>query len=857
MTPEPAGIDRRLLDEIFSGALERDGAERATWLDSRCAGNPALRSRVEGLLAAAESSGDPFDRHLGDARDRLFRSLAEVAGEEGDDLADQRVGNWRILERVARGGLATVYRAAREGGDFEQTGAFKVLRRGLDTDDIVNRFRAERQILSSLAHPAIARILDGGAMPDGRPYLVLEYVDGQPITDYCESRDLGLRGRLGLLIQVLRALHHAHTHLVVHRDVKPSNVLVSASGHVKLLDFGIAKLLDGGGAIRASVLTRTGVALLTPGYASPEQRDGRTVTTASDIYQAGLVLFELLTGRRPADWKPAQPAPDLPRPSEVLRGTPLHRLAKGDLDAIVGKATQPDPEMRYRSADEMVLDLERFLDGRPVQARPDSAVYRLRKLASRRPWLLPVAALLSVGLVAYLVTLTVYSARLEREQRVNAAARQFMEDLFRSSDPYSPADPERGASIRVVEALAIGQRRMRTELRDQPELRATLLGSIADVYASLDQFPEAVELREEALALEQDLHGPASHQVLHSLRKLGQHHSLAGDLGRADQLLRRQLDLARATHRTGSVELALSEIAYALHLDRQGDPAGSRALLLSGIEALRAKPLEHAQLLVQVLVALEEQRSMVKAPLGFDPLEEAEALARAAFGADSLQLALVRVRQGASLTNQGAYEASESHFLQALPVLEDKLGRVHQTTLGALNNLGYLYHQRGDLPAAERIHRELLERKIVKHGPEHRSVGDSYQNLAGALTHQGRYDESLPLHRQAYEVYRAVLNDDNYVITVPLLSIAYVHLQRGEAAAAEAAAREAMQRLTAVTAAPHLQGVARCLVGVALERQGRVAEGAALVAESHALIGRASLPDPYPQLCRLPSSQGD
>lgn len=856
MTPEPAGIDRRLLDDIFSGALERDGTERAIWLESRCAGDPVLRSRVEALLASAESSADPFDSHFGDARDRLLRSLTEGAAEEGDDLAGQLVGHWRIVERIARGGLATVYRAAREGGEFEQAGAFKVLRRGLDTDDIVGRFRAERQILSSLEHPAIARILDGGAMPDGRPYLVLEYVDGQPITQHCESRGLALQERLRLLIQVLRALHHAHTHLVVHRDVKPSNVLVSASGHVKLLDFGIAKLLDGGDVIRASVLTRTGVALLTPGYASPEQRAGRTVTTASDIYQVGLVLFELVTGRRPSEGSTDSPM-DLPRPSEVLRGTPLGRVAKGDLDAIVGKATHRDPELRYRSADDMVLDLQRFLDGRPVLARPYSATYRLRKLVSRRPWLLPVTVLLAAGLVAYLITLTVYSARLGREQRQAAAALHFMEDLFRSPDPYSPADPERGAAIRVVEALAIGQRRMRTALRDQPELRATLLGSIADVYASLDQFPEAIELRQEALALEDALYGPASHQALQSRRELGQHHSLAGELDRADPLLRRQLDLARETHRTGSVELALSEIAYAFHLDRQGDPAGSRALLLSAVEALRAHPLEHAQLLVQVLVALEEQRSMVKAPLGFDPLEEAESVARAVFGEDSLQLALVRVRRGASLTNEGTYEASESQFLRAVPVLEDKLGRAHQTTLGALNNLGYLYHRRGDLPAAERIHRELLERKLAKHGPVHRSVGDSYQNLAGALTHQGRYEESLPLHRQAYEVFRTALNDDNYVITVPLLSISYVQLELGDPAAAEAAAREAMQRLTAVTAAPHLQGVARCLVGVALERQGRVAEGAALVAESHALIGRASLPDPYPQLCRLPSSQGD
>jgi tetratricopeptide (TPR) repeat protein len=238
--------------------------------------------------------------------------------------------------------------------------------------------------------------------------------------------------------------------------------------------------------------------------------------------------------------------------------------------------------------------------------------------------------------------------------------------------------------------------------------------------------------------------------------------------------------------------------------------------------------------------------------MDFDPLREAGQVARQAFGADSLQAALVQVRLASSLTNRGEYEASEQNFLAAIPVLEARLGKDHGSTLGALNNLGYLYHGRGDLGSAERIHRELLERNRSKHGDLHRAVGDSYQNLASAIMHQGRYDESLPLHRKAHETFKAVLNDDNYVIAIPLLSIAYAELQVGNVPAAENAAREALQRLGATSAARHLEGVARCLVGVSLERRGQGAEGAALVTASHALIGTVSLPDPYPELCRLP-----
>jgi tetratricopeptide (TPR) repeat protein len=209
------------------------------------------------------------------------------------------------------------------------------------------------------------------------------------------------------------------------------------------------------------------------------------------------------------------------------------------------------------------------------------------------------------------------------------------------------------------------------------------------------------------------------------------------------------------------------------------------------------------------------------------------------------------VRLASSLTNRREYAASERNFLAAIPVLEQRLGRDHSSTFGALNNLGYLYHSRGDLAGAERIHRELLARKIALHGERHRLVGDSYQNLASALTHQSRYDESLPLHRKAYEIFKAVLNDDNFVIAVPLLSIAYAELQRGGFPAAEVAAREALQRLQQSSSVPYLQGVAQCLVGLSLERRGLVEEGAALVTDSHVLIGAASLPAPYPSLCRM------
>lgn len=394
----------RAHDEIFAQALGLAGRERLAFLAERCGADAGLRREVGALLEGAEAPDERLERHVGRARQQLLRSLVAADADSQEDLTGQRFGAWQIDEKVARGGLATVYRAHREDVESGASAAFKVLRRGLDTDDVVARFRAERQILSSLDHPSISRILDGGALPDGRPFLVLEFVDGEPITAYCEARELDLPARLRLLIDVLRALHHAHLHRVVHRDVKPSNVLVSDAGEVVLVDFGIAKLLDPDAEPGAAAMTGAGTALLTPGYGSPEQCMGRAVTPASDVYQAGLMLYELLTGQRPSGGRPADRGFSVPPPGVALRGTPRNERVRGDLDAIVGKATHFDAAMRYATADEMARDLERHLDGRPVLARSDSPAWRVPGPGLRDPRRMRWVAVAAIGIAAYVLT---------------------------------------------------------------------------------------------------------------------------------------------------------------------------------------------------------------------------------------------------------------------------------------------------------------------------------------------------------------------------------------------------------------------------------------------------------------------
>ena len=845
--------DNRAVDEIFSGALSLSGEERAQFVRCRCAGDEQLERQVISLLEASEASDDALALRFDTAREHLWRSVIGDEESAGEDLSGQRVNAWRLVKRLARGGLATVYLARRVDGAFEQTVAFKVLRRGLDTDDLVARFRAERQMLSSLDHPSIARIIDGGALENGRPYLVLEFVDGLPITAWCEDNETDIRDRVKLLVDVLQALSHAHKHLIVHRDIKPSNILVSKDGHVALLDFGIAKLLDPDAMPGASTLTRTGVSLLTPGYGSPEQVAGHAVTTASDIYQVGQVLYELLAGKRPFDRSETAAGAGLIPPSRALRGTAHHKQVRGDLDAIVGKALQPEPARRYASADHMIADLQRYLDGRPVLARPDTLRYRMAKLHKRRPWLMPALATLVLATAAYVATLTQYAQRLQTEQRRAEAAQSFMIDILRSADPYAPADAVRGSTITVVEAIDLGVERLRSEYHADLQLRASLLASIADTYRSLDKPAKAIELRLEALELERALHGNQSEPVLASLAMLANEYKTTGNFAQAAKFYDEQLAVARTLYAGEAPQLGVAEAMSADFLRSNSLYDASKALLQSAIPKMRNAPHEYAQPLISALVWLAGLMETEASDEMMSLLLEARELSEAAYGAVSLQSAFVHAQTAASLSLLGDYERADERFQVAISMFEALVGPDHGETLIARTNLGRLYSRMNEFSRAEELHRDVLERYIDKYGTGHRGVAINYQQLASAIGRQGRFPESIPLHQSAFESYRAVLGDNHHALADPLVSIAYAELQLGNFAAAEATARQALALPGKMAADSYPAGVAQCLVGLALEGQGRLDEGRAMIEEAHKHPAIGATPEPFRSACRVPA----
>ncbi|HEX6185320.1 MAG TPA: serine/threonine-protein kinase, partial [Pyrinomonadaceae bacterium] len=530
-------------------------------------------------------------------------TAAASASLEGDSavggVVGRRVGAYRVTGVIGQGGMAEVYRAVRDDDQFRKEVAVKVVRRGMVSEFTLARFRHERQILASLEHPNIARLLDGGATEDGLPYFVMECVEGRPITEYCEAGGLSTRRRLKLFRRVCAAVSYAHRNLIVHRDLKPSNVLVTGDGVPKLLDFGIAKLLAPESSPTAVTVARTmtAVRLMTPEYASPEQVRGETVTTAADVYSLGALLFELLTGERAhklADRSLAEIErviceTEAERPSAVVSrraGVPfrLRRELAGDLDNIVLTALRKEPDRRYRSAEQLSEDVRRYLEGRPVTARQDTLGYRAGKFVRRHKASVAAAVAVFVLLVGFAAAMSVQAARIARERDRANAVTGFLVELFEVSDPGEA----RGNAITARELLDRGAVKIKDELRDQPEGQAALMDTMGSVYRKLGLYDSALPLAEEALRIRRQVHDERHADVAASLYNLATVHHAKGDYKAAEPLYREALAARRALFGAEHAETAASLNGLGLFLKDKGEYAEAEALLREALAARRS-----------------------------------------------------------------------------------------------------------------------------------------------------------------------------------------------------------------------------------------------------------------------------
>ena len=736
------------------------------FLDRETAGDGDLRARVAELLEAeAESVGfltDSVEDWCDVRWERVFEPppADQSADEESvGGRAGDRLGAYRLVRRVGRGGMADVYLAERADGLFEQRVAIKLLRRGLDTEDVVRRFLAERQILSTLSHPHIARVFDGGVTDDGLPYFVMEFVEGTPIDVWCDERGLDVESRLRLFCNVGRAVHHAHRSLVVHRDLKPSNILVDESGNVKLLDFGIAKLLAPDADSEA---TRTAARAMTLGYASPELVKGDPITTASDVYQLGLVLARLLSGRLPYEVTALSPAraerlireAEPARPSALVSGEAaarrssttreLGRALKGDLDLIVLQALRREPEQRYSSAQAFVDDLERHLRGEPVLARPDAVSYRLAKFVGRNRAAVAIAAVLFLVVLGSAIVASVQARRLaiERDRALAQEARAeevtaFLTEMFRIADPNEGAADSAGA----VALLERGVERAMRELAPNPQVEADVLGAIGDMYLARGLHASAKPVLQRAVgfrrAIEEDPVG-----LVRDLIRLGRAYEF-DDQARSIELLEEAVTVAERDlgpdHRVLAV--ALTNLAEVRRVGPGVEEATEHALAI-----LRAQEGDAREELANILHLSALGHGLDR----FDRLEEALAIRRELYGEDHTVVALALNDMALALEPFDP-PAADTLLEKAAEINERIHGPNHIQTIQILNNLAGRYRDRGDFARAEPLYREVLERRQETYPSDVGGIAYTKHGLGWCWNELGRAEEAEPLLREVVD----------------------------------------------------------------------------------------------------------
>ena len=783
------------VERLFAAVVDRPAEERDRVLDELCGDDEDLRTEVASLLASADEAVEYFD------------SLADRAGVprisgETDRLEGKIIGRYRLVRLLGRGGMGAVYLAERADEAFEMQVALKLLPMAFASSSAEQRFRAERQILARLEHPNIARLLDGGITDDGTPYFVMEHVEGTTIDAYVSSHVPDVDNRLALFLEVCDAVQHAHQNLIVHRDLKPGNILVTDDGAVKLLDFGIARVLDPGETNDPSTLTAA-ARPMTPAYASPEQLRGETITTASDVYALGVLLYALLTGRHPYDLS-GRTTSDVERivcethpvaPSaavaadEATDGPVLGRLRRqlaGDLDTIVLMALRKEPTRRYRSAAELADDIRSYCAGRPVMAHKDTFAYRASRFVRRHRLAVAGGALVATLLVA-LTGLASWSAlttraqarAIEREARTAEEVSTFLVDLFEVSNPGSGV----GDTITARTLLDRGANQLRTSLEAEPQVRTRLMGVVADVNERLGLLERARSLYEEAIATQRSL-GPTSRADLaHSLERLGSLWSESRGFEFAVPLFREALVL-KAELGADPLEMADTKEGLALALRQEGQADSARAIMEDVLPTRRAlQGRDHPD----VIRALRNLGFVLRA-LG--DLDSAEVIYREVLetyrraGASSSDMSAVLNNLGFVLAKRGAYEESEAMYREAWEEVRKELAEWHPTTLMLMGNLAAALGRLERYDEQEALLRERLG-LVEEHMPAgHWRIGNANISVGDFLLSRGDPVGAERYRRAGEAIYERALGPD-HAWTANARSLV------GESLLAEGRAREA------------------------------------------------------------------
>lgn len=805
-------MDPKRWEQVKSIVAEADDLaadQRQAFVDQACVGDEELRQEVESLLAA-------------DTAGIIDRPLIDFEQPEAESMPDTLVpgtvlGPYRLVRELGRGGLGVVYLAERADQEYEQQVAIKVLKRGLDTDEIVRRFRAERQILANLDHPNIATIHDGGTTDDGRPYFVMEYIEGQPVDRHCDAQGLGVTDRLQLFREVCTAVHYAHRNLVVHRDLKPGNILVARDGEPKLLDFGIAKLLDPEASSGTTISLRP---MMTPEYASPEQVKGERITTGSDVYSLGVVLYKLLTGRRPyrikqrldaeirrviCEEEPEKPSTAVSGPQEIVSpvddsgeqsdpeqvartrdGDPrkLRRLLEGDVDKIVLMALRKESEDRYSSVEQFSADIERHLQGLPVIAQNPTFLYRARKFVRRNRLGIGIAAAFAVLIIGFAVTMFFQQQEIARERDRAEKTAQFLVNLFEASNPSETGERD----LTAREILERGTQKIATDLEHDPILHAILTKTVAEAYLGLGLYREAVSLLENAHSI-LEIHEPEGLEFSVVCQTLAFAYSRVGKYKLAEPLYLQTLEIKRRHlgKRHRDVATALNHIGVFFK------------------QQARYSEAEHAY---------KESLQIRQDLLGPVHLDIATSLNNLA--------ALYRAT--------GKRAESRELYLQALEMKKEILGAEHPKVATTLSNLGRLSKDLGEYAQAERYYQEAIRIREISLGPDHPLVAQTLNNLGVLYYSHGRYVEAEEVWARATEIRRSRLDSDDPALAESLHNLGVLRVKQNKVGLAISLLEEALKIYESSHGPHHPKNASTCdALGRALLLLGELSRAEELI----------------------------
>jgi serine/threonine-protein kinase len=794
-----SGSDWSRVKALFADALDRPGHERDAWLAATC-DDPGMLAEVRSLLAAQAA---PATHILGEGIQHLISPLLL----EDDPLIDTRVGPYRLLRLLGEGGMGRVFLAERADGEFRQQVALKLMRPGFASGEINERFRRERELLARLAHPNIAQLHDGGVSADRSPYFTLEYVEGEPVIAWCDARRLPIEGRLELLLKICDAVQYAHRNLIVHRDLKPSNIIVTAGGEPKLLDFGIAKALD---TENERGLTGTQSQPMTREYAAPEQVLGEPITTATDVYALGVLLYELLSGHLPyaraergdVSWAKAiveeQPesltrAVARSQAREVDAGecdiasarsatfTTLRRALRGDLDRIVQRALEKEPEARYASAAAFADDVRAYLEGRALPG--GSRRYRVTKFLRRHRVGVAMTALTAV-LAGAGIGGIVYQARATaREAQAVSAVKDFLLSLFAASSP----NETRGQDLSVRQLLDRGRTQIDRNLSAQPEVRSELQGALGRIYFQLGIYDQAEALQRNAFGTATA--DPASRATLS--RQLAETLAARGNLAEAEPLA---ANASAASEGGGDPrERVRAWITRSTVAQKQGKAAQAEQFAMRAARLAR-DPAIPPELLGNALsaqgLAEWDLRNVGQSEALY---REALQIHRTAFGDVDLRVAADRQNLTLALRNLGRYEEALEQCRANIDIVEKILGPTHPDISRALFTLGTTLYHMARYEEAETVLRRGVAVARASLG-DHPTTATALNNLGLVLMDWHGLDEAEQVYREALRIATAQLSPNHNAVLITASNLAYVHGRQGKLELAETELRDVLAR---------------------------------------------------------------